>query len=212
MRLLISLIIETLLSVLPAKALQVDDFTFFHLSKANGLDNQRIFSIYQTSSGAVWWSSMTGVGRYNGLKVKNFILDAQTPFSHMGGRVIRLSTDSTAVYAFDNRGSIYRFNLLAGCFDLVTRIPEKLGHDVALNDIRVVGKKLYLAMHDGVYLLQDNALKQVVKGPYVNNIVPMNNRLLFCARDGLYDEQSRRLLPYNTECGPEPHPQHLSIR
>ncbi len=201
MRLLITLVIATLLSVLPVKALQVDDFTFFHLSKANGLDNQRIFSICQTSSGAVWWSSMTGVGRYNGLKVKNYILDAQTPFSHMGGRVIRLSTDSTAVYAFDNRGSIYRFNPLAGCFDLVTRIPEKLGHDVALNDIRVVGKKLYLAMHDGVYLLQDDALKQVVKGPYVNNIVPMNNRLLFCARDGLYDEQSRRLLPYNTECG-----------
>lgn len=201
MRLLITLVIATLLSVLPAKALQVDDFTFFHVSKANGLDNQRIFSICQTSSGAIWWSSMTGVGRYNGSKVKNYILDAQTPFSHMGGRVIRLSTDSIVIYAFDNRGSIYRFNPLSGCFDIVTKIPEKLGHDVALNDIRVVGKKLYLAMHDGVYLLQDDALKQVVKGPYVNSIVPMNNRLLFCARDGLYDEQSRRLLPYNTECG-----------
>lgn len=122
MRLLITLVMATLLSVLPAKALQVDDFTFFHVSKANGLDNQRIFSICQTSSGAVWWSSMTGVGRYNGSKVKNYILDAQTPFSHMGGRVIRLSTDSTVIYAFDNRGSIYRFNPLASCFDIVTKI------------------------------------------------------------------------------------------
>ena len=48
MRLLITLVIATLLSVLPAKALQVDDFTFFHLSKANWIDNQRIFFIYQT--------------------------------------------------------------------------------------------------------------------------------------------------------------------
>lgn len=201
MRLLITIVITLLLSVLPAKALQVDDFTFFHIGKANGLDNQRIFSICQTSSGAVWWSSMTGVGRYNGSKVKNYPLDAQTPFSHMGGRVIRLSTDSTAIYAFDNRGSIYRFSPLSGRFDIVTRIPEKIGHDVALNDIHISGKKLYLAMHDGVYLLQGDILKQVVKGPYVNNIVPMANRLLFCAREGVFDEQGHRLLPYNTESG-----------
>ena len=201
MRLLITIVVTLLLSVLPAKALQVDDFTFFHIGKANGLDNQRIFSICQTSSGAVWWSSMTGVGRYNGSKVKNYPLDAQTPFSHMGGRVIRLSTDSTTVYAFDNRGSIYRFSPLLGRFDIVTRIPEKIGHDVALNDIHIAGKKLYLAMHDGVYLLQGDILKQVLKGPYVNNIVPMANRLLFCAREGVFDEQGHRLLPYNTESG-----------
>ena len=201
MRLLITIVITLLLPVLPAKALQVDDFTFFHIGKANGLDNQRIFSICQTSSGAVWWSSLTGVGRYNGSKVKNYPLDAQTPFSHMGGRVIRLSTDSTTVYAFDNRGSIYRFSPLSGSFDIVTRIPEKIGHDVALNDIHIAGKKLYLAMHDGVYLLQGDILKQVVKGPYVNNIVPMANRLLFCAREGVFDEQGHRLLPYNTESG-----------
>ena len=212
MRLLVIIILTISFSVLPAEALQVDDFTFFHLSKANGLDNQRIFSICQTSSGAVWWSSMTGVGRYNGSKVKNFLLDAQTPFSHMGGRVIRLSTDSTAIYAFDNRGSIYRFSPLSGCFDIVTRIPDKIGHDVALNDILIAGQKLYLAMHDGVYLLQDDVLKQIVKGPYVNRIVTMNatphsspksetNRLLFCAREGVFDEQGRRLLPYNTESG-----------
>ena len=212
MRLLVTFVITILLSVLPVKALQVDDFSFFHIGKANGLDNQRIFSICQTSSGAIWWSSMTGVGRYNGSKVKNYPLDAQTPFSHMGGRVIHLSTDSTAIYAFDNRGSIYRFSPLAGRFDIVARIPEKIGHDVALNDIRIDGQKLYLAMHDGVYLLQDDVLKQIVKGPYVNRIVTMNvtphssqnsedNHLLFCAREGIFDEQGRRLLPYNTESG-----------
>ena len=201
MRLLITLGLAALCSVLPAGALQVDDFTFFHVGKANGLDNQRIFSVCQTSSGAVWWSTMTGVGRFNGSKVKNYSLDAQTPFSHMGGRVIRLSTDSTAIYAFDNRGSIYRFSPFSGRFDIVTRIPDKIGHDVALNDIRIVGKKLYLALHDGVYLFQDDVLKQILRGPYVNSIVSMHNRLLFCAREGVFDEQGHHLLPYNTETG-----------
>ena len=210
MRQLVTYVVAMLLSVLPAEALQIDDFTFFHIDKANGLDNQRIFSICQTSSGAVWWSSMTGVGRYNGSKVNNYPLDAQTPFSHMGGRVIRLSTDSTAIYAFDNRGSIYLFSPLAGRFDLVTRIPEKIGHDVALNDIHIVGQKLYLAMHDGIYVLEVDYLSSKVKGPsltpvvtgfYVNSIVALRNRLVYCAREGVFDEQGKRLLPYNTECG-----------
>lgn len=210
MRLLVTFVVTILLSVLPAEALQVDDFSFFHIGKANGLDNQRIFSICQTSSGAIWWSSMTGVGRYNGSKVKNYSLDAQTPFSHMGGRVIHLSTDSTAIYAFDNRGSIYRFSPLTGRFDIVARIPEKIGHDVALNDIHIVGQKLYLAMHDGIYVLEVDRLSSKVKGPsltpvvtgfYVNSIVALRNRLVYCAREGVFDEQGKRLLPYNTECG-----------
>ena len=75
-------------------ALEVKDFTFSHLGKTEGLDNQRIFSILQTESGAIWWSSMTGVGRYNGLRVKNYPLDKGTPYGHMGGRVINLTTDN----------------------------------------------------------------------------------------------------------------------
>ena len=61
-------------------ALEVKDFTFSHLGKTEGLDNQRIFSIRQTETGAIWWSSMTGVGRYNGLRVKNYPLDKGTPY------------------------------------------------------------------------------------------------------------------------------------
>ena len=48
-------------SVLPIHALEVADFTFSHIGKAEGLDNQRIFAIRQMPSGAIWWSSMTGV-------------------------------------------------------------------------------------------------------------------------------------------------------
>ena len=182
-------------------ALDVKHFTYSHLGIAEGVDNQRIFSVCQTSSGAIWWSSMKGVGRYNGSKVRIYRLDDGTPFAHLGGRVIKIAADDKAIYAFDNRGSIYLFQSILDGFKPIASISKKLGHEVALNDIYVKDGKLFLALHDGVYLLNDTTLTQVMKAAYVNQIVPMMGHLLFCARDGVYNEKGKRLLPYNTEYG-----------
>jgi len=182
-------------------ALDVKHFTFSHLGTAEGVDNQRIFSISQTASGAIWWSSMKGVGRYNGSKVRIYRLEDDTPFAHLGGRVIKLVTNDKAIYAFDNRGSIYLFQSVLDGFKPVASISKMLGHEVALNDIYLKDGNLFLAMHDGVYSLKDNTLSQVMKGTYVNQIVPMMGHLLFCARDGVYNERGQRLLTYNAEYG-----------
>ncbi len=182
-------------------ALDVKHFTFLHLGTAEGVDNQRIFSISQTASGAIWWSSMKGVGRYNGSKVRIYRLEDDTPFAHLGGRVIKLATNDKAIYAFDNRGSIYLFQSVLDGFKPVASISKMLGHEVALNDIYLKDGDLFLAMHDGVYSLKDNTLSQVMKGTYVNQIVPMMGHLLFCARDGVYNERGQRLLTYNAEYG-----------
>jgi AraC-like DNA-binding protein/ligand-binding sensor domain-containing protein len=182
-------------------ALDVKHFTYSHLGIAEGVDNQRIFSVCQTSSGAIWWSSMKGVGRYNGSKVRIYRLDDGTPFAHLGGRVIKIAADDKAIYAFDNRGSIYLFQSILDGFKPIASISKKLGHEVALNDIYVKDGKLFLALHDGVYLLNDTTLTQVMKAAYVNQIVPMMGHLLFCARDGVYNEKGKRLLSYNTEYG-----------
>ena len=131
----LSLICLIVLSTVRAVALEVGDFTFSHLGKAEGLDNQRIFSICQSPSGAIWWSSMTGVGRYNGSNVRTYMLDQRVPYSQLGGRVIRLSIDSMRIFAFDNRGSIYRFTPTYDRFEMVASISRKLGYEVALNDI-----------------------------------------------------------------------------
>ena len=195
------LIIYLLLTTLHLYSLEVKDFTFSHLGRTEGIDNERVFSLCQTPSGAIWWSTMTGVGRYNGSKVMNYRLDKNTPYSHMGGRVINMTYGENKIYAFDNRGSVFVFNPQYDCFDLVISISQKLGHEVSLNDIHVMGNKLVLAMHDGVYMLKDTTLTQVMKSAYVSKIVPVRNRLLFCARDGIYDERSNQLLPYNAEYG-----------
>ena len=129
------------------------------------------------------------------------MLDQRVPYSQLGGRVIRLSIDSMRIFAFDNRGSIYRFTPTYDRFEMVASISRKLGYEVALNDIHVVGERLYLALHDGVYVLDHGKLTQIMKGAYVNNIVTVRDRLLFCAREGVFDEHGHRLLPYNIESG-----------
>ena len=195
---LMTLLMTTMGSAFGSNQLQVNDFTFSHLGRAEGLDNQRIFSICQTPSGAVWWTSKTGVSRYNGWAVKNYSLNEEMPYAHLGARVIKLAADASHLYAYDSRSYIFTFDSIQDRF--IPLLPQKLSRQ-GLNDLYPSNDKLYLAMYDGVFLLQDTTLTQVLKGPFVNKIIPMNNRLLFCAREGVYDEQGHQLLPYNIESG-----------
>ena len=196
---ILCLTVGILMSAVRLYALDVKDFTYSHLGKTEGVSSHRIFSICQSPTKALWWSSMTGVGRYNGFMVMNYALDDHVPFANLGGRVIRLQVDSAAIYAY--WGKIFRFNPYRNGFDNVTNVPDMLGHDVALNDLLADGETLYLAMHDGAYMLKGGQLTQLMRGPYVNRFVTVRGRILCCTRDGVTDMHGRRLLPYNTECG-----------
>ena len=198
---ILCLTVGILMSAVRLYALDVKDFTYSHLGKTEGVSSHRIFSICQSATKALWWSSMTGVERYNGFMVMKYALDDHVPFANLGGRVIRLQVDSAAIYAYDNWGKIFRFNPYRNGFDNVTNVSDMLGHDVALNDLLVDGETLYLAMHDGAYMLKGGKLTQLMRGPYVNRFVTVRGRILCCTRDGVTDMHGRRLLPYNTECG-----------
>ena len=197
----IKIILLLILLTTSSKAIQVKDFTFSHLGKTEGMPSLRVFSITQAPSGAIWWSSSTGIGRYNGSRLKSYSLEQNTPYAHMGGRFIYLATDSSHIYAFDNRGSIYAYNPIRDVFEYHTSISNIIGYDVALNDIHIEGNKFFLALHNGVYSFTNDSLKQIIKDVYVNRIIPTKDGLLFCAREGVYNEKGKQLLSYNTESG-----------
>ena len=195
------LIIYFLLTTLHLYSLEVKDFTYSHIGKDKGLDNQRIFSICQEKSGAIWWSSKAGIGRYNGSLVRNYSLKEGTPYHQLGGRVIHLTMTADTLYAFTNGGVIYRYNVLQDRFDPIADISKMEGHEVALSDLFVTAKGYYLAMHDGVYLLSNGTLTPLFKGYYVNKIIPFKGHLLFCTRKGVYSQQGKLLLTDNVESG-----------
>lgn len=188
--------------VLPAEALDVKDFTFSHLSKTDGAENQKVFSICRVPTGALWWSSKTGVCRYNGSQIVNYRLEQEVLYGNQGGRVINLTTGSSSLYAFDNRGFIFVFNTVQNRFEQVASLSDKIGHEVALNDVYVNGAgEFYLAMHNGVFMLRDTVLTPLHQGVWVNRIIKVKDRLYYLTREGVLDTDFKKILPYNTESG-----------
>ena len=57
-----------------AAAQQARDFTFAHLGRAEGLSNQRVYTVRQTTDGALWWSTKDGVDRYNGVSICHYAI------------------------------------------------------------------------------------------------------------------------------------------
>ena len=86
-RKVITLVVVLIIVLLKAGAQDVRDFTFSHVGPADGLCSQRIYSIKQTSDGALWWSNKDGVERYNGLSIKHYKIGNQDDLSHHAGHI-----------------------------------------------------------------------------------------------------------------------------
>ena len=48
-------------------------FDVRHVGYAEGLSSQRVFSIVEDGDGAMWIATKTGIDRYNGHTVKNYV-------------------------------------------------------------------------------------------------------------------------------------------
>lgn len=175
-------------------ALSVRDFSFLHLGQNEELCNQRIYSVRQTSDGALWWSNKNDVERYNGVRVKHYQLGADQPMSVLAGRIIKLALpvptrNDQMLLAFDNKGSIYSYNQIQDRFQLVADVKALLKTDVYLNDIMETDAGIWLATNQGVLLLKDNQVKTILKGVHTNSIVKTDWHLLFCTRSGVWQHQ-----------------------
>lgn len=84
---LLALLFSVLMGV---KAQELRDFTFSHLGTADGMHTQRVYSILQTSDGALWWSTKNGVERYNGVNIKHYLLGDVDVYSDYAGKRINL--------------------------------------------------------------------------------------------------------------------------
>ena len=78
---------------------------------------------------------MTGVGRYNGSKVMNYRLDKNTPYSHMGGRVINMTYGDNSAAEW----LIYQLTFLG----LYAGVKEKFTEDNILQLALVIQHEYY---------------------------------------------------------------------
>ena len=192
-------------------AVDVNDFTFRHLSYAEGLCSQRIYSIKQTEDGAIWWAAKNCVERYNGVSVKCYKLDAPEDFSYQAGRYIKLflSSDNT-LFAFDNKGEIFVYNSRQDKFSLFADIRAIVGDGIILNDIHVDKSGIWLATGSGICLYRSGEVQEIIPSIEVNSIVEVDKRLFFCTREGLVECREtdgserffiKKLVDVNVVCG-----------
>ena len=207
------LLVFALLLGLPAGsyAVDVNDFTFRHLSCSEGLCSQRIYSIRQTGDGAIWWAAKNCVERYNGVSVKCYKLEASEGLSYQAGRYIKLflSSDNT-LYAFDNKGGIFSYDPRQDRFSLIADMRSAVGDGIILNDIHVDAEGIWLATGNGIRFYRSGEVADVMSGVEANSILKVGKRLFFCTREGLVecrgevgdeDFSLKTLVPYNLVSG-----------
>ena len=189
-----------LLFGIQAIALDVNDFTFKHLNHSDGLCSQRIYSIKQTSDGAVWWAAKNCVERYNGVAVKCYKLNAPEGVSFQAGRYLKLCLLSDGrLYAFDNKGEVYAYDPVMDSFYLKADLRPILGSEVILNDIHILGESIFLATSAGVYKFENQQVVPIKENLVVNAFVAVNEKIFICSVEGVFEylpslEQSIKLI------------------
>ena len=202
------------LAVLGIGAQDVTLFTYSHLGKAEGMLSERVYSLRQSDDGALWWSTKKGVERYNGVSIRHYEMGNLGLFSNNAGLITKLSMSADSVLmAFDNKGGIFVYDEEHDMFRPYVDLTQQFHGDVILNDILPTREGMWLAMREGVFFVQGQKLIPVVRNVYVNTIVPTNDHLLFCTRNGVLgygrrnggvptaDMKLPTLLTYNVESG-----------
>ena len=169
-----------------ASAIDVGSFSVQHLTHSEGLCSQQIYSVRQTSDGAIWWASKNCIERYNGVSVKCYDLNAPVEVNYMAGRHWKLYISPSGVlYAYDNKGAIFEYDSIADTFRLKYDLRTCFGTDPILNDILLCDGDLYVATSQGAFCLKDGTLEVVEDGTAVNAIVPLGSNLYFCTTEGV---------------------------
>jgi ligand-binding sensor domain-containing protein len=151
----------------------------------DGMHSQRVYSILQTSDGAIWWGTKNGVERYNGVTIRHYQLGEQDKYSNDAGRIIKLLVDeerdsSKSLYAYDDKGFIFVYDAATDRFKLKVNIREMVGGEIRLNDICPTEQGLWTATNQGIYILDGRTAKAVTKDVYANCIVRTEKNLIFC--------------------------------
>lgn len=188
---LIHTLVASLLVSLTAGAVAADQYTFTHLGYGEGVSGSHIFTICQTPDNIVWWSTKNTVDCFNGNSVRTYRLDEDIPYSHFAGRTIGLAISQDGqkdLYAYDNKGRIFRYNPLEDRFIPFADIQAlNNGNPLILNHILVDSEGIWLAMGNGTSILRDGTLHSILDNTNTNYILPFqDNGYLLCTWNGVF--------------------------
>lgn len=153
-----------------------------HIGLTDGLDNMRVFSILQDRDDVMWIATKNGVNRYNGSVMKAYQLSSDRIYSNAAGRIFSLRQDGNVLYAYDNKGNIYRYNSALDHFDHVVSLSKWFRGYLKLNDLYIDRQhRLWLATRNGLYRYAHGRMTLAGPTQEVNVISADNHDRLFIA-------------------------------
>lgn len=164
-------------------------FRFSHLSAANGLASQRVFSIIEGSDHAIWIATKNGIERYNGMSMQQYNIDLNVKnYSELTSRILRLYKSSTGkLYAFTNTGKIFRYDIISNSFVSCCDLTKLFSQEIILNDISIVGNKYWLALNIGFYRYQQGSKPMaIIRNSFANDLSETKDGIYIGTNNGLY--------------------------
>ena len=156
-----------------------------HIGHADGLSNQRVYSIVEDKDGVIWIATKTGVDRYNGYDLKNYALTGNYHFGDLGGRRIQLLYDDRfGLWAYDNTGKVFRYAIENDRFELTQSLDRYIDGGIILNKIYFDPEgTLWFGLNTGLYRQEeDGSVVPALKGHYINTLAG-TGKTLFVGTD-----------------------------
>ena len=164
-----------------------DEFYIRHIGYADGLSSQRVFSIVEDEDGVMWFSTKTGIDRYNGRTIKNYSLPGEFGYGDKAGMRIWLKYDMDCLLAYTQTGRIYRYTREKDCFEQMIDLSKSISGEIILNHIYMdLDGILWAGLSSGLYRLESkDKITRIAPGHYINCIISSEDSILVGTADGI---------------------------
>ena len=165
---------------------------FKYLTTRNGLSHNRVYSIAKDSDGLMWFSTGTGIDRYDGTTVKNYHLFKPDEERERIGRSNYVVADPDKhIWAFNGKGILFRYVPQNDTFEQKADISH-LNSNLSLLGVCFSSSPLTLLYGSMGVLCYDRENDQLqgenlMPGIYVTQIIPVSgSQYAIGTADGLF--------------------------
>jgi len=167
---------------------------FKYLTTRDGLSHNGVYSIAKDGEGLMWFSTGTGIDRYDGTSIRNYrLFGPEEDRSHIG-RFNHVVTDpEQRIWAFNVKGALFRYDPRTDSFERRIEVPNStsptsmslLGVCFSSGPLTLLYGSLGLKCYDR----EDNRLlgENLMPGIYVTKVVAVSDSLYAVGTaDGFY--------------------------
>ncbi len=164
-------------------SLQAQNVTFEHYLRAEGLSNNSVRAICQDSSGFLWFGTLNGLNKYDGVSFHKYFHNYNSTSSLTSDRIYKLKNDSVGnMWIISYDGKVKMYNKTLNIFDnILTYTDSSFIKNIQIKDIYISGtNELYLISRDRGCIKVVTDANKIISATHlhIGNVLP-NNKVNF---------------------------------